>query len=159
MDTKGRQIAYQVAFKGAIELVSSGVAQPETDDLAAEITGLATALYDQLEGKLDALGGEVATPNVNVASSGSTPGRPTATKQPSPRSTQQGSGTTQYEFASSRQGDFVQKLLGEKEHEIPYDADGFEWGGNSILWDKIPSGQTQAIIDFLMAQPKYEEAY
>jgi len=47
-NTLDERILYQVAFKAAVDLVTAGVAVPETDDLPAELVALTDLLYDHL---------------------------------------------------------------------------------------------------------------
>lgn len=160
MDTKGKQIAYQVAYKAAVELISAGVVQLETEDTGAEVAGFASALFDHLEAALLTLEG--ASPKASP--SASKPGNGSATSPRSPRSPRAASATPKskpgssggprkaagdFEFASAGQCKFIEKMIGEKDHAIEYSPDGFEWGEEVIPWDKIPSGLTQDIIDYL----------
>ena len=160
MDNKGKQIAYQVAFKAAVELIASGVVQLETDDTAAELRGFADSLNDQLQAALIEIegGSGKATPSASSPgkSSGSSPRSPrsprAASSSPKSSGGKPGGKARQsgdFEFASDGQCKFIEKMIGEKDHEIEYTPDGFEWGDELIPWDKIPSGYTQAIIDYL----------
>ena len=157
MDTKGKQIAFQVAYKAAVELISAGVVQLETEDTGAEVAGFASALFDHLEAALLTLEG--ASPKAS-GPSGSSPGKSSGTSPRSPRSPRAASATPSssggprkapgdFEFASKGQCKFIEKMIGEKDHEIEYTPDGFTWGDDLIPWDKIPSGLTQDIIDYL----------
>ncbi len=166
MDAKGKTIAYQVAFKAAVELIASGVVQLETDDIPAEVRGFADLLNEQLQAAL--VGVESGTGNGPTPAS--SPGKSPGSSPRSPRSPRQASTTSpssggkkpgaksDFEFASDGQHKFIEKLIGEKDHEIVYTPDGFEWGDELIPWDKIPSGLTQAIIDYLKPLPD-QEAY
>ncbi len=158
MDTKGKQIAYQVAYKAAVELISAGVVQLETEDTGAEVAGFASALFDHLEAALLTLEG--AKGNGSGPPSASSPGKSSATSPRSPRSPRAASATPKsssgsrkaagdFEFASAGQCKFIEKMIGEKDHEIEYTPDGFTWGDELVPWDKIPSGFTQDIIDYL----------
>jgi hypothetical protein len=161
MDTKGKQIAFQVAYKAAVELIAAGVVQLETDDTGAEVAGFATSLFDHLESALVELEG--ASPKASP--SASKPGKSSGSSPRSPRSPRAASATPSsngpapsggpkkapgdFEFASAGQCKFIEKMIGEKDHAIEYTPDGFEWGEEIIPWDKIPSGYTQEIIDYL----------
>ena len=156
MDTKGKQIAYQVAYKAAVELIAAGVVQLETDDTGAEVAGFASALFDHLEAAL--LGLEGASPKASP--SASKPGKSQGSSPRSPRSPRAASATPKsssgnrkapgdFEFASEGQCKFIEKMIGEKAHEINYTPEGFFWNNELIEWDKIPSGYTQDIIDHL----------
>ncbi len=75
MDTKSNQISYQVAWKGAIELISQGVKRVEltTDDIGAEVAELADMLFSQLAVRLNNFqGGGTVTP-ITAAPSYPTP--------------------------------------------------------------------------------------
>ena len=158
MDTKGKQIAYQVAYKAAVELIGAGVVQLETDDTGAEVAGFASALFDHLEAALVQLEG--ASPKAS-GPSGSSPGKSSGSSPRSPRSPRAASSSPKpsgnaprkaagdFEFASAGQCKFIEKMIGEKDHAIEYTPDGFTWGEELIPWDKIPSGYTQEIIDYL----------
>ncbi len=161
MDTKGKQIAYQVAYKAAVELISAGVVQLETEDTGAEVAGFASALFDHLEAALVTLEG--AKGNGSGPPSASNPGKSSGSSPRSPRSPRAASSTpkskpggstnarqgSDFEFASVGQCKFIEKMIGEKDHELEYTPDGFTWGDELIPWEKIPSGYTQAIIDYL----------
>ena len=64
MDAKEYRIAYQVAWKAAIELMVGGIARPETTDLGAEVADLARMLYLPLAAELESVtnGGVAPTP-------------------------------------------------------------------------------------------------
>lgn len=50
MDARDKSILYQVAFKGAIEIVAAG--EVETDDVLGEVFALTDAFYDGLVTKI-----------------------------------------------------------------------------------------------------------
>lgn len=139
---KDQQIAWQVSFKGAIELVANGIAVPDTDDIAAEIASLADALYEQ------------ASERLGISASSGKAQRPS--RKPSRTSTKSSSGRSQgggnYKYASEKQADLIVKLLDEKAHDIEYEESSFVWDGNDIEYDKVPSNITQDVIGFLLAQ-------
>ena len=139
--TKDQQILYQVAFKGAIALVANGIAELETEDIGAELISLTDALYEPLNDKLG-YGGS---------------GKSSAKKSSSKPSRKRGSrgkpfgGGGNYKYASDKQADFIIKLLDEKAHDVEFDDDGFTWDGDDVDFEKIPSGITQEVIEYLLA--------
>ena len=69
MDTKSNQISYQVAWKGAIDLVSSGRVELTSDDVGAEMGELADVLFAPLAVRLNGFGGTAtATPIIAAPS-------------------------------------------------------------------------------------------
>lgn len=48
MDAKSKQIAYQVAWKAGVDLVSHGIVELTTEDVGAEVKELADVLYAPL---------------------------------------------------------------------------------------------------------------
>ena len=137
---KDQQIAYQVAFKGAIELTAHGVAEPETPDIAAEIAALADLLFEQLDKRLG-------------VSSGS--GKASTSSKRSSTSRKGGfggrSGGSNYKYASVKQVAFIKRLLDEKDHDVEYSPSGFDWDGTEYQYDEIPSSVTQEVIESLLA--------
>lgn len=136
---KDQQIAYQVSFKAAVELTSSGVAEPETDDIAAEIAALADSLYDQLSERL--------------GDSGKSATRSSGHSTTSKRRVSHGGGKSsggKFKFASDKQHALIEKLLEEKAHDIEFGEDSFSWDGAEIEFGKVPSGKTQEIIGYLL---------
>ncbi len=61
MDTKSNQISYQVAFKGAIDLISTGRVELTSDDVGAEVIGLTDMLFSPLAARLNGFQGAGAT--------------------------------------------------------------------------------------------------
>lgn len=141
---KDQQIAWQVAFKGAIELVCAGVAEPETADIAPEIAALADLLYAEAQTRL---GGE-------SSDSGKASGR-APSRKPSRTSTRSSSGRSsgggKFKYASERQADLIVKLLDEKDHGMEVGDSSFEYNGDTVEFDEIPSGITQDIIGYLLS--------
>lgn len=139
---KDQQIAWQVAFKGAIELVCAGVAEPETADIAPEIAGLADALYEEAQARL---GGA-------ASDAGKAKSRP-ASKKRSGTSRKGGfsGGGGNFKYASEKQAALIMKLLDEKAHDVEYSDDTFEWDGDDVEFDKVPSGITQDVIGYLLS--------
>lgn len=143
---KDQQILYQVAFKGAVELVANGVAEPETEDIAGELIGLTDILYEGLSAKTGIAGG-------------SGKGKSSGSKKPSRTSRGRGSsgpfsgGGGNFKYASDAQHGLIEKLLDEKAHDVEVDWDDstFEWDGDDIPFGKVPSGKTQEIIGYLIA--------
>ena len=83
MDAKNKQITYQVAWKGAVELVANGIVELTTDDVGAEVKELADALSAPLFKVLE--GYEADAP--------STTGRASSTTRRSTSTTRSQSGT------------------------------------------------------------------
>lgn len=138
---KDQQIAWQVAFKGAIELVANGVAEPETEDIAAEIASLADSLYEQAQ---ERLGG--------AATGGGSGKAQRPSRKRSTTSRKGGSyGGGDFKFASDKQAAFVERLLDEKAHDVEYEESSFVWDGADVSFDAIPAGKTQEIIEYLLA--------
>lgn len=139
---KDATIQYMVAFKGAIDLVANGVAEPETEDIAAEIASLADALNSQLDERTGSSAG----------GGGGKARRPS--KKPAKTSRKGGfggGGGGNYKFASDKQADFVVRLLDEKAHDIEYGEDSFVWDGDDVGFLEIPSNITQEVIEYLLA--------
>ena len=61
MDIKSKQIAYQVAFKAAVDYVSNGIISLDSDEFEIETAEVANRLYSVLEERLILLE-NVATP-------------------------------------------------------------------------------------------------
>ena len=139
---KDQTIQFMVAFKGAIDLVSHGIAEPETEDIAAEIASLADALNAQIG---ERTGGTVS------GGGGGKAQRPS--KKPSKPSRKGGfsGGGGDFKYASEKQAAFVERLLDEKAHDIEYEESSFVWDGEDVDLDSIPAGKTQEIIEYLLA--------
>ena len=138
---KDKSIAYQVAFKAAVELTAGGVLEPETDDVAAEIVGFADALFDQLWSRI---GDEGKSSTRSGGRSGTSKKRASS----SSKSSSSGGGS-KFKYASEKQAAFIERLLDQKAHDVEYDEDGFVWNGDEISYDEIPSKYTQEIIEYL----------
>lgn len=139
---KDQQIAWQVSFKGAIELVANGIAVPDTDDIAAEIASLADALYEQASERL----------GISASSGKATPTKRSTPSRKGGFGGKRSGGGGNYKYASEKQADLIVKLLDEKAHDIEYEESSFVWDGNDIEYDKVPSNITQDVIGFLLAQ-------
>lgn len=63
MDAKSKQIAYQVAWKAAIDLIANGIVELTTEDVGAEVKELADVLYGPLGKVLDGFEGEAPAPS------------------------------------------------------------------------------------------------
>lgn len=142
--SKDEQILYQVAFKGAIELVANGIAELETDDVGAEVIALTDALYEPLAAKTG-IGG---TGKAKSSSRSKGSSKPSRRRGSSGRSS---SGGGDFKYASDKQAAFIEKLLDEKAHDVEFDDDGFVWDGDDVDYTKVPSGITQEVIEYLLA--------
>ena len=146
MATREESILYQVAFKGAIELVANGVIELETDDYGAEVFAVADVLYDGLAVKAGQEDGGKAKPS-RSSSGGSR--KPVSRPSGNTRSSDNGEVKLKNPNApaTAPQIKKVKALL--KENDIDSDRTGFDYDGNGYEFNEMTMQEASDIIQEL----------
>lgn len=148
MATREASILYQVAFKGAIELIANGTIELETDDYGAEVFAVADVLYDGLAVKAGQEDEGKAKRTTRSSSGGS------SKRASSPRGNTRSSDNGEVKLkhpdapATAPQVKKVKALL--KENDVEYDRNGFDFDGDEYEFNELTMQEASDIIQALI---------
>lgn len=143
MPTREESILYQVAFKGAIELVANGIIELETDDFGAEVFAVADVFYDGLTVKA----GQEDSGKPTKKSFGSSKSKGSTQRG----NTNDGPITIKEPNAPASDAQ-LRKIKSElKKADIRYNRNGFELDGNEFEFDELSKQEASDIIEELMS--------
>jgi hypothetical protein len=150
MDQKGREIAYQVAYKAAVELVTSKVVTLDADDIqdiGGALVRLTDQVFDPFVANLMTVGGPSGpSPTLQPRQpSGNTPSATPQYQNPTADLNSWPEGSSDGSNISFKQKNFLRSLLNERS--------GQHWPQNI---DGLGMGEAKQWITNLLSIPKDE---
>lgn len=147
----GHNIAFAVAYKGAVELVANGIVQLETEDVGAELAELADVLFEHYSERL-----QEETPRGKGGG-----GRPRSSGRSS-SSSSRGSSRSGYSKGgggdrkpSAKQVAFLNDLARDRDHGYDVEIDGDDVNsldGKSL--EDFTGKEVSALIEELLQAPQ-----